>query len=586
MTINTWRAAPSGAAEPKGSALHTIAALVLVAIVAVRPQAIPQTPRDTAPSVSSGTAVITGVVVDGDAVPVPGAQVVAGNQALRNVRVVETDVNGRYTIDRLPSAAYTLHASKAGLTTSAFGSNGLADGVLISLADGERFEATIALPRVAAISGTILDEYGSPAVATVSFLIRRPANTRGSPLSRVREIESDRQGRYRIEGLPAGNYLVRADRPKTPVDVRQIEGGRERTVTYLPVYYPGVSSSTAARPVSVEPGIERSGIDLQLQLVHTTSFQGTLVDRSGQPLAGAATRLLGDDEGLERYGTASADGRFQFVGVPAGRYVLAARAAIGELSREKRTVLWGSQELFVSPDAPVSPAVTFHAGADITGHVVFDGAAPIPEFRRLPTPLVQLLTVSGVFMRFNLPEVVIGPDDPAAAARPFKTSIRFDGVPPGRMLIVGAPTLQGIWSVRSAVMNGVDVSAIPVDLNSSQRVDDLIVTLTDRATTLSGTIKNEIGDPVFAHTVVVFPVEPRARWEAPGARIRMVRPDSRGKYTVPGLPAGDYLIGLARDLSPARIVLADLLDSLETAAVRVRLVEGKETVQNLQTRDR
>jgi hypothetical protein len=110
--------------------------------------------------------------------------------------------------------------------------------------------------------------------------------------------------------------------------------------------------------------------------------------------------------------------------------------------------------------------------------------------------------------------------------------------------------------------------------------------LTDRATTLSGTIKNEIGDPVFAHTVVVFPVEPRARWEAPGARIRMVRPDSRGKYTVPGLPAGDYLIGLARDLSPARIVLADLLNSLEAAAVRVRLVEGEDTVQNLQTRDR
>ena len=561
----------------------TIARLVAAGVMLC---GIAQIPRDTAPSVPSGTALITGVVVDGNAVPIAGAQVVAGNQVLRTVRVVETDVNGRYTIDRLPPAAYILHATKAGLMTTAFGSSVSADPVPIVLSDGERFEATIALPRVSAISGTILDEHGSPAVAIVSFLIRRTAYGRGSPLSKLREVESDRQGRYRLEGLPAGNYLVRAERPNTPVDVRLIEGGRERTVTYLPVYYPGVSNSTAARPVSIEPGIERSGVDLQLQLVATTSFQGTLVDVSGNPLAGATTRLLGDDEGLERYGTASADGRFQFVGVPAGRYVLAARAASTEQPREKRTVLWGSQELFVSPDAPVSPAIAFHAGADITGHVIFDGTSPISEFRRLPAPLVQLLTVSGVFMRFNLPEVVFGSDDPAASPRPFKTTIRFDGVPPGRMLITGPPTLQGVWSVRSAVMNGVDVSAIPLDLGPGQRIDDLVVTLTDRPTTLSGTIKNEIGDPVFAHTVVVFPADPRARWEAPGARIRMVRPDSRGKYTVPGLPAGDYLIGLAREVNPARIVLADLLNSLETAAVRVRLVEAEETVQNLQTRDR
>jgi hypothetical protein len=183
-------------------------------------------------------------------------------------------------------------------------------------------------------------------------------------------------------------------------------------------------------------------------------------------------------------------------------------------------------------------------------------------------------------------EVVVGSDDPATATRPFKTTIRFDSVPPGRAVILGAPAVPGVWSVRSAVINGVDVSAIPFDVRPGQQIDDLVVTLTDRPTTLSGTLKNEIGDPVFAHTLVVFPVDPRARWEVPGARIGMARPDSRGKYTVRGLPAGDYLVGLARDLNPARIVLSELLDSLETAAVRVRLVEGQETVQDLQTRDR
>jgi hypothetical protein len=546
-----------------------------------------QSTRDSAPLPKTGTANISGVVQDDQGVPLAGVQIAVFNQGRLLLRVTHTDASGRYFLDLMPAATYTIHASFAGFTPATFGSGRLiGPPVPIVLATGERFEANLTLTRISVVSGTIRDEYGAPTVALVTFLTRRPDFSRNSPLIPVKDVESDRHGRYRVEGLPAGNYLVRAHRPNTLPDVRQIEAGRERTVTYLPVYYPGVSSSTAARPIAIEPGADRAGIDLQLQLVPTTAFEGTIVDGSGNPLQSVTTRLIGDDEGAERYGSATADGRFRFVGVPTGRYVLAARGLLSGSSGEKRQVLWGSQEIFVSPETRVEPSLTFHPGADLAGHVVFDGSAAIPEFRRLPMGLVQMVPVAGVFSRFNLPNLVIGSDDPAAVAPPFKTIIRFDSVPPGRFLIVAPLPLPGGWSLRSAVINGVDVAAIPFEINPGQQVNDLVVTFTDRTTTLSGTIKNEIGEPVFAHMLVVFPVDSRARFDGIGSRIAAVRPDSTGKFTVRSLPAGDYLVALARDLNPAAMLLEEVLNSLETGAVRVRLVEGQETVQNLQTRDR
>ena len=515
-----------------------------------------------------------------------------------------TDAIGRYTLDQLPPGRYFVRAAKAGFTTTFFGAiRSVGPGTPVVLEAAERFDAPIVLPRASVVTGTIIDEHGEPAVATVVFLIRRPSSSRSPPLVEFGRTESDRSGRYRIEGLPAGNYVVRAERPNVNFDVRRIspeevaaarasgergasaQGGRdltrEATYSYLPVYYPGVASSITARTIAIEPAVERHGIDLQLQVVQTISFEGALLDPAGNPLANATTRLLGDDEGLERYGTTTANGRFRFVGVPPGRYVLAARSPLPLMPDGKRTVLWGSQELIVSPGARIDPVLTFHPGADLTGQMAFDGAAAIPDFRSTST-LVQLTPIGGLFTRFGLPQAGINLQEVGGPLRAF--GLRFDGVPPGRYVIVCPPTLPGGWSFRSAMLEGVDVSAAPFDVASGSRLDGLVVTFTDRHTSLSGTVKNEIGEPVFAHTLVVFPSDRRAWHGAAANRIRLVPPDSRGKYAIADLPAGDYLVALARELNPAEIVLSETLNLLEPGALRVRLVEGQPTVQDLQTR--
>lgn len=568
-----------------------------------------QTPRDARPDAVAGSATVEGRVLNEHGESLDDATVVVVGVSVKLARAVRTDSRGRYSIEKLSPGTYVLVASSPGYMTTAFGGGALLglgpfDGrsVTLVLSDGQRFDAPIVLTRVSALSGTVVDEHGLPTVAIVSVFFRRPAGGRGSPLSIVARAQSDRLGRYRVEGLPPNAYLVRAERPSTVSDLRQMDPEKlaaairslDRTAVPLPVrdlareaafgyratYYPGVTSSRIARPVRVEPGSEHTGIDLQLQLTRTVTFEATVVYAAGRSADSATMKLTGEDEAVEYQGTMHGEGRFLFTGVPPGRYVLAARASVAPLAERPRAILWGSQEIFVETGARIAPNLALHSGADISGGVVFSGTSPIPEVARAPAPLVHLIPLASEFTRFapTIPALRTTASD---AERGEGITVSFEGIAPGRYRI--ASTSSGNWSLRSAMLNGVDVSAVPFDVHSGDELKGLVVTFTDRPASLTGTIRNESGEPVYAHTLVVFPADRRARFPGPGGRIKALRPDSRGRYEVRALPPGEYLLALARDVAVDALD-EEMLSALEAGAVRVTLVEGKDTIQDLLAR--
>ena len=589
-----------------------------------------QTPRDPRPAPPAGSAIVEGRIENDRGNPITDAMVVVLNIGAKLVRSARSDNAGRYAIDELPSGRYMLLASAPGYQTTSFGGGsptgpGPFEGgtVMLVLADGERFDASMTLSPVSVLSGTVVDEYGLPAIATVSVLMRRAAGGRGSPLTPAARVLTGRDGRYRIEGLPANEYLVRAERPNTdsqttsayvaafPPPVRPLtpatelrridpdvlaaarqaidrstapapvrDPSREPVVAYRPTYYPGVPGSRIARPVRVQPGSEITGIDLQLQLTRGIAFDVNVRDRAGHPPVSAATRLLGEDEAVDHQGVLIGEGRFQFTNVPPGRYVLAARGAVAQLPESSRAVRWGSQEIFVDAATTTWPALTLESGARIAGRALFTGTSPMAELARPPIALAELIPIDGHFTAFGPPNLIAGPADADAAARGL-VSVSFESVAPGRYLIVSR--LSGAWSLRSAMLNGVDVSAVPFDVRAGDDLKELVLTFTDRPASLTGTIKNESGEPVYAHTLVVFPADRRARYTGPGGRVRVARPDSRGRYEVSALPAGEYLVSLARDVSIDGLH-DETLTALEAGAIRITLVEGKHTVQDLLAR--
>jgi hypothetical protein len=120
-----------------------------------------------------------------------------------------------------------------------------------------------------------------------------------------------------------------------------------------------------------------------------------------------------------------------------------------------------------------------------------------------------------------------------------------------------------------------------VDLDDD--ISDVVVTLTDRPTTLKGSVRTSAGSADTEADVIVFPVNP-LRWsgfsQSP-LRIRNVRTDANGAYLLTGLPPGDYFVAAISDASAGGWQSAKFLESLSRQAVRVTLAESAPVTQDL-----
>lgn len=166
---------------------------------------------------------IAGVVIDQDALPLPGASVrilredVLSDEMARAQRLLggafrraTTDPEGRFHVDGLPAAGYTVIAEKARYSPVEI--HGVAP------AGDELLE--IALPRDAEITGRVVD--AASALPIPAFELRlapgdgaggaEPAGSEGAggrwgPLASWREVR-DSDGRYLLDGLSAGWHRI------------------------------------------------------------------------------------------------------------------------------------------------------------------------------------------------------------------------------------------------------------------------------------------------------------------------------------------------------------------------------------------
>jgi hypothetical protein len=180
--------------------------------------------------------------------------------------------------------------------------------------------------------------------------------------------QTDGDGRYRLEGIPAGRYHV-------------IAGSLDS-----PVYYPGTVLASNATVIEVSSGAETSGVDFPL-VPTTFSIGGQVIWESGAPGAGRLTL-----QGVRRFQAAlDMEGRFQFLNVPAGVYSIGQSA--GELEGFARL---SDGLLGLRNDTPTVTAFlpkTLTVGGDVqnlglhavvahevSGSVTVEGGGPVPPF--------------------------------------------------------------------------------------------------------------------------------------------------------------------------------------------------------------
>lgn len=202
----------------------------------------------------------------------------------------------------------------------------------VTVAASKLSTVQVSMLKGASVSGVVRFDDGSPSVGTTISLLHQDAPGKWvsfhDSLLHTGAYTDDRGG-FRISGLPAGKYLVKASLTMQTITTDEMFGGGSGMSSYFG-YSLSLFSGNATRPKDAKPVDLSSAEDLTLpdfeiplSKLHTVT--GTLlVGESGVPAnAGKVTLLYPDDQTELTSTTVSKDDNaFHFLYVPEGNYLL------------------------------------------------------------------------------------------------------------------------------------------------------------------------------------------------------------------------------------------------------------------------
>ena len=547
-------------------------------------------------------------------------------------RRVAADSQGRFVFRSLPPGTYAVGANAAGFVPGDYGAarpiairRTLDLSRRVELADRERATADIRLWRLGGLGGAVFDEGGEPLVGVTVTVLARMTDWGGPVMQVTQTATTDDRGVYHVDVTP-GDYLVAVLAATTTVPASATERfnsarreggeafkefmsgviagggllprglgirvgqhlvhqlsilnapavppfftGPDNVLFFFPTtFHPALRSATGATLVTVGSGEERAGIDLHLSPIPLRRIAGRVAGPA-EVVNGLAIRLIADDPAVTRTSPATAidtpqaladsSGMFTFYGVPPGSYTLRA---------ERTSTLpggsnwWAVDPMTVGDDDVDDLEVILRTGVAIAGRVVTEGNATVavPNMRSIAITARPL------------------PGSPASllAARPVERpdetgAFTTRGLAPGGY-VMSVPTLPAGWVLKSITTRGQDAVDRPFELTGSG-VDDMVVTITTRISTLAGVVTDDGGRPAPMATVVVFPVD-KSLWRLPGIasrRVQTAAPGRDGRFTFRGLPAGDYYV-VAAEWAAADFSDGQVLTRLIPSAGRLTLADG------------
>lgn len=616
--------------------LIQVAALLLLSVAIAAQQ------RDSTAKPAAGTGEISGAILSADQNPQPVRRVVVTITApeLPAARNVITADDGRFVFGGLPPGHYAISARKAAYIQAEFGSPKPGrPGTRLALAAGERRAVTLTLFRGAAIGGTLRDHAGAPVggVSVTALDARAVANEAANQAPGGSVVTDDR-GRYRIYGLPPGDYVLSASpspggsgeiaaSSTSDIDaaiavLTQRQAGSiptqiansqlqalptPRSIGYSPTYFPGTAFYPDATRIRLTAGESRDAIDFPITHVPVASIEGVI---SGA-VPNLSTVMIAITPDGPRTGAImgantitskppNEKGEFQYGNLTPGRYRIVARSRAGgepPPPAPGTTVVGGGRGGAPLPGGVMPPtgdmlyavadvdvrgqnvtgvSLPLQPGGTISGRLVFDTTSKVPLPDKLSDFRLHMLLQGGNWSSSS-GNTRMGP----AISSVAPVSVREDGtfliqgVGPGRYVLeASAPGGVGAVWMPRAVIHEGRDLSDIIIEGPNVQLRDVAIMVSDKRTEIAGVLQSASGQPATEFYVIAFSTD-RAYWRNGARRTRSARPATDGRFVFVDLPAGEYFIAALTDFDPLEWQTAAFLDEVAPSAIKVSLAEGE-----------
>ncbi len=444
---------------------------------------------------------VTVYVVDGDTgQPLSEAAVRLSTQ--EQEWTLETDDAGRAISPKIPPGILRIGIEKNGYIDPEDPEQG---GGVYLVPASTRPVVVIPLLRAAVIAGEVTDSEGEPVGGMMAMALRR-LSADSPRLVRFGQFSAtDDQGRYRLHGLPPGEYTVAVapwgggvaegraagmhylpgEADPGRAQFVELEGGQEIATAHIRVAHRGLGSITG-HVEGVEPG----------ERVHIAVLPATGLR---QPIATAS---------------AGADGRFQFESVPEGTF---------------RLIAWSGSEFGELSKAPEGVAVRYgFTPVAVAGERVAEARIEL-------TPALRLYARGDCGVAGSLRLHMEGgwPESWKFEGRPASGGVAWESLPPGRYR-VDAPALDPacvLLGVRRAGSH--EAPAANFDLSAPA---DLDVVIAPANAAVTGRLHLD-GTPVAAAEI--------ALWNGDGRTFSLTTAtDAAGRFRYASVPPGRYRLAL------------------------------------------
>ena len=411
------------------------------------------------------------------------------------------------------------------------------------------------------ISGLILDPDGKPlSGAAVHARMPTYVGQRERRFLKGRDATTDARGEYRIEGLAPGKYYVWAT---------------QNEPSAVPTFFPAAMDWQASSRVEVGSETPRGGIDVRLFRTRPVRVSGVVTDTAGVARADVAVMLSSPANDPAQRGAqgssamTDASGRFEFVDVRAGHYIVEAftKERLERISATGSTP--GTQDPGETAYLPVEVvdtdvkdlAVTMTRATLVTARVTIDGeeaTMPLLRFVKLAIVDVQAATVFAN-LRTSTPQA--GITLPRSNLRVAQGLRRFDLELP--------PTV----ALQAVLLGARDVADDGFEVGSAA-ILDVEIQLSSKISTITGQVVDTQGQPVAGGSVVVFSTEPTHWTSSSLRRVQSTTVDPRGGFTLKGMPSGTYFAIAVSDLPDGEWAEPEMLEKWRTQATQFSISNG------------